>query len=333
MYTNKIEELPNQQDILLEEHYDIEIVSINTEKDTISSIEGQIILTNPKELEITKINIDGMETAVNSINTQKGMTYINFKATPNKYYDSYKIDKIYYKENNNERVIEVEGKIEQQFYKEIYSYEDWQSIEDGTYQNYRLMNDLDFANRKDIKTNVTIGRLEGTADGSIKTIKNINLKFDTEDNSLIKTVMYKLTNIKFEDVNINNDSKSGNYSNLIKNNNGEISNLEFDRVTINSANMSYTGIVGNTSGYINNIKMTEVEVTGTNYVGGLLCYSDGSNGIENIQADNITIQATGTNIGGIVAYNRKNNISNIEIKNSIINGKNDVGGAIGNEQD
>ena len=330
MYTNKIEELPNQQDILLEEHYDIEIVSINTEKDTISSIEGQIILTNPKELEITKINIDGMETAVNSINTQKGMTYINFKATPNKYYDSYKIDKIYYKENNNERVIEVEGKIEQQFYKEIYSYEDWQSIEDGTYQNYRLMNDLDFANRKDIKTNVTIGRLEGTADGSIKTIKNINLKFDTEDNSLIKTVMYKLTNIKFEDVNINNDSKSGNYSNLIKNNNGEISNLEFDRVTINSANMSYTGIVGNTSGYINNIKMTEVEVTGTNYVGGLLCYSDGSNGIENIQADNITIQATGTNIGGIVAYNRKNNISNIEIKNSIINGKNDVGGAIGN---
>ena len=330
MYTNKIEELPNQQDILLEEHYDIEIVSINTEKDTISSIEGQIILTNPKELEITKINIDGMEAAVNSINTQKGMTYINFKATPNKYYDSYKIDKIYYKENNNERVIEVEGKIEQQFYKEIYSYEDWQSIEDGTYQNYRLMNDLDFANRKDIKTNVTIGRLEGTADGSIKTIKNINLKFDTEDNSLIKTVMYKLTNIKFEDVNINNDSKSGNYSNLIKNNNGEISNLEFDRVTINSANMSYTGIVGNTSGYINNIKMTEVEVTGTNYVGGLLCYSDGSNGIENIQADNITIQATGTNIGGIVAYNRKNNISNIEIKNSIINGKNDVGGAIGN---
>ena len=330
MYTNKIEELPNQQDILLEEHYDIEIVSINTEKDTISSIEGQIILTNPKELEITKINIDGMETAVNSINTQKGMTYINFKATPNKYYDSYKIDKIYYKENNNERVIEVEGKIEQQFYKEIYSYEDWQSIEDGTYQNYRLMNDLDFANRKDIKTNVTIGRLEGTADGSIKTIKNINLKFDTEDNSLIKTVMYKLTNIKFEDVNINNDSKSGNYSNLIKNNNGEISNLEFDRVTINSANMSYTGIVGNTSGYINNIKMTEVEVTGTNYVGGLLCYSDGSNGIENIQADNITIQATGTKIGGIVAYNANNLIRNIEINNSNINGGNDVGGAIGN---
>ena len=330
MYTNKIEELPNQQDILLEEHYDIEIVSINTEKDTISSIEGQIILTNPKELEITKINIDGMETAVNSINTQKGMTYINFKATPNKYYDSYKIDKIYYKENNNERVIEVEGKIEQQFYKEIYSYEDWQSIEDGTYQNYRLMNDLDFANRKDIKTNVTIGRLEGTADGSIKTIKNINLKFDTEDNSLIKTVMYKLTNIKFEDVNINNDSKSGNYSNLIKNNNGEISNLEFDRVTINSANMSYTGIVGNTSGYINNIKMTEVEVTGTNYVGGLLCYSDGSNGIENIQADNVTIQATGTKIGGIVAYNANNLIRNIEINNSNINGGNDVGGAIGN---
>ncbi len=330
MYTNKIEELPNQQDILLEEHYDIEIVSINTEKDTISSIEGQIILTNPKELEITKINIDGMETAVNSINTQKGMTYINFKATPNKYYDSYKIDKIYYKENNNERVIEVEGKIEQQFYKEIYSYEDWQSIEDGTYQNYRLMNDLDFANRKDIKTNVTIGRLEGTADGSIKTIKNINLKFDTEDNSLIKTVMYKLTNIKFEDVNINNDSKSGNYSNLIKNNNGEISNLEFDRVTINSANMSYTGIVGNTSGYINNIKMTEVEVTGTNYVGGLLCYSDGSNGIENIQADNITIQATGNNVGGVIGYNRNNGINNIEIKNSDINGNSNVGGAIGN---
>ena len=329
MNTNKTEELPNQQDIPIEENYDIEIVSINTEKDTIDSIMGQIILTNPNELEITKINIDGMEVSINSINTQNGMTYINFKATPNKYYDSYKIDKIYYKENDNEQVLDVEGKIEQQFYKEIYSFEDWQSIEDGSYQNYRLMNDLDFVGKTGIKTNVTIGRLEGAADGSIKTIKNINLEFDTADNSFIKTVMYKMTNIKFENVNITNDSKSGDYSNLIRNNNGNIEDLQFENVEINADKINYVGIIGNSSGYINNIKMTEVNVTGQNYVASLLCYSNGSNGIENVQADNITIQATGNNVGGVVAYNSGNIINNIYIKDSEIEGNDTVGGTVG----
>ena len=329
MNTNKAEELPNQQDIPIEENYAIEIASINAEKDTIDSIIGQIILTNPNELEITKINIDGMDVSISSINTQNGMTYINFKATPNKYYDSYKLDKIYYKENDNEQLLEVEGKIEQQFYKEIYSFEDWQSIEDGTYQNYRLMNDLDFANRKDVKTNVTIGRLEGAADGSIKTIKNINLEFDTADNSFIKTVMYKMTNIKFENVNITNTAKSGDYSNLIRNNNGNIEDLQFENVEINADKIEYVGIIGNSSGYINNIKMTNINVTGQHYVASLLSYSNGSNGIENVQAENITIQASGNIIGGVVAYNLGNIINNIYIKDSEIEGNDNVGGVMG----
>ena len=329
MNTEKIEELPNQEDIRIVENTDIEIASINTEKDTVNSIMGQVILTNPNELEITNINIDGMDVTINNINTQNVITYINFNATPNKYYDSYKLDKIYYKENESEQLLEIEGKIKQQFYKEIYSFEDWQSIEDGTYQNYRLMNDLDFANRKDIKTNVTIGRLEGSADESIKTIKNIDLKFDTADNSFIKNIMYKMTNIKFENVSIINYSKSGDYSNLIKNNNGIIENLQFESIEINADKINYVGILGNSSGYISNIKLSQVNVTGQNYVASLLCYSNGSNGIENVQADNITIQATGNNVGGVVAYNSGNIINNIYIKDSEIEGNDTVGGTVG----
>ena len=147
MNTNKKEMLQNQKDIYIDEYNEISVISIKTEKDTVSSIEGQILLNNPKRLEITNININFMDTFIKNINSKEGITYIYFNANPNKYFDTYKLDTIYYKEDSLVKELKAEVKIEQQFYKEIYNCEDWQTIDNETYQNYRLMNDLDFKDR------------------------------------------------------------------------------------------------------------------------------------------------------------------------------------------
>ena len=329
LYTDKEAELPNQEDIYIDENNDLEILAISTEKDTISSVIGQIELSNPKKFEITKIDINGMDITINSINTQGELTFINFKATPIKYYDSYKLEKVYYKNGKEEKVFDTEAKIEQQFFKEIYSFEDWQAIEVGEYQNYKIMNNLDFSNKTNIKTNLTIGRLEGPSDGTLRKIKNINIEFNSANNSLIKTIAYSMKNLKFENIEINSTAKNVNYNNLIKDNNGEIENVEFENITLNTSNVNYVGIIGNSSGYVNNIKMSNINITGQKYVSGLLCYSNSSNGIENIDAEKITIKANGDTVAGVVAYNRNNYINNIEIRESEIEGNNNVGGAIG----
>ena len=297
MDTEKRQKLPNQNDIYIRENNKIEIVNIKTEKDAINSIVGQIIISNPEEIEITNVNINSMNVTIDSIKTEKGVTYINFKAIPNKYYDTYKLDKIYYKEDDITKELNTESRINQQFYKEIYSYEDWQAIEDGTYQNYRLMNDLDFSNKGKIKTNVTIGRLEGANDGKIKTIKNINLEFNNNEEALIDTIMYNMENIKFDSISINNLRNNGDYCNLIGANNGNIVNTEFSNISVNTANMSYVGIIGNNSGYLNNIKMLDINITGKNRIAGLVCYSSFAKGIENISAERINILASGNDIG------------------------------------
>ena len=52
------------------------------------------------------------------------------------------------------------AEIQVQFYKEIYTYEDWQNIEADTFQNYRLMADIDFSGKTSVKSNIGVNRLE-----------------------------------------------------------------------------------------------------------------------------------------------------------------------------
>lgn len=155
------EVLPNQPDTYLDASNEFKIDSIEIEKSAVDQVEGQIVVINTNEAEVTGLEIDGMDVTVTSIITRDGKSYINITAKPNKFYDTYKITKVKYKESGVEREQDVEGKIEVQFYKELYNFEDWQEIEIGTYQNYKLMADIDFSGRTNIKTNVTMARLEG----------------------------------------------------------------------------------------------------------------------------------------------------------------------------
>ena len=105
-------------------------------------------------------------------------------------------------ENREEKVQDIEGKIEVQFFKELYTYEDWQSIEEGTFQNYRLMADIDFAGKKDMKTNVGMNRLESP--GEKHSLKNIEIEVNESSFGIIGTIKESMKNISFENIKITN---------------------------------------------------------------------------------------------------------------------------------
>ena len=157
--TQGTELLPNQEDIRIEQTEEMIVEKVTSSKTDANTIEALIEISNPGEKEIVDIEVEDMEITITKNNTENGKTYIEIKATPTRYYDSYKVSKIIYEENEEEKEQETSARIEEQFYKELYSYEDWQGIEEGTYQNYKLMNDIDFEGRENIKCNVTMSRL------------------------------------------------------------------------------------------------------------------------------------------------------------------------------
>ncbi len=342
--TGGVELLPNQVDIYLEDNNQeenvlIEIESTEAEKTNTTEAEINIRLKNPKEVEITGITIEDMESIITKNITQNGITNITIRATPERFYDSYKLTEIKYKNNNSdeEQIKIVETEIKVQFYKELYTYEDWQSIEEGTYQNYRLMADIDFRGRTNIKNNITVNRLE--AENNIYTLRNINLEFDEANTGLIQNVKTSMKNIGFENITLTNAKTSGDYFGIVSNNNGNVENLKFIGITIEAEGISNVGLIGGmTSGNIENIKLERINIKGKSYVGGFIgnlnirVYSS----INNIIGNDVTVEGSENYVGGMVGYLTGGSSAditieckNLKVENSNINGEDYVGGIIG----
>ena len=335
--------LPNQTDILIKDStapVTLEIESTQVTKPNTTEAEVSIIINNPQEVEITGIEIEDMGTTIIRNITQDGITNVVVRATPNRYYDSYKLTKIKYKVNTSEdeqvqeKIKEVEAELKVQFYKEIYTYQDWQSIEEGTYQNYRLMADIDFSGKTNIKNNITVNRLE--AESNIYTLKNIELEFNAENTGLIQNVKTSIKNIRFENITLKNTKGSGNYFGIIATNTGDVQNLQFNQITIEAEGMSYVGIIGKTTqGNIENIEMNDINIKGKVYIGGFIGsvnIDTGDTVINNVIGNNVTVEGAGNYVGGTIGYQAGStvDISNITIENSNIKGKDYyTGGSIG----
>ena len=311
--------LPNQEDIYLDKSNEFKIDSINIEKSAVDQIAGQVVITNTKEAEVTGLEIDGMDVNVTNVITRNEKSYINITAKPNKFYDIYKITKVRYKEEGKQKEKDVEGKVEVQFFKELYTFEDWQTIDRETYQNYILMNDIDFKGKTHINLDVGIGRLKTNGDN--KTLKNINI----ENVSLIRKVENEIENINFENINILSNNNSNNIG-VISNLSGNMNNINCKDITIKASNTDSVGIVGINFGNIMKINMENVNILGKNYVGGLTGIS--SSKINDVTANKITIRGkdyTGGIVGELSA-----NIENVNITSLNLEGNNYVGGIIGN---
>ena len=321
------EVIPNQKDIKIEEEI-FSIRSIETRKDDNYLAEIRIEINNPNNLNITKLEIDGLDINITKNKTEAGITYIDMKVKPIRYWDNYKISKICYNENNVEKKVDIMSKIDLQFFKDINNYADWQDINAESAENYNLMTDLDFTGKK-VKTNLSIGRLKGNN----HTISNINVNM-SNSGGIIKEITARIEEITIKDINITNET-TGSYTGIIGNLSGEMENIKFENVIIDAPKRDFVAcIASTTSKKINNIELNNVKVTGKNYVGGLLTKTDESEKT-NIKAEKLEIKGEGYFVGGVAGYipwanyNAETKVSNLVVKDSKISGYKYVGGIIG----
>ena len=320
--------LPNQDDVSFIEEKKLEVQNIEIERVGGNTLNLRLEIKNTNNYQITNIVIDDMDTKIDKDSTQDGVTYIDITATPNKYYDSYKISKIQYLDNGQEKSLQTEIRINEQFYKEIYTFEDWQNIDSTTFENYRLMADIDFNGRNNINIGINIARLEGNN----HTLKNINLSFTDAQTGIINTVKNELCNVQFENISIENETENSNVG-LIVNNTGEITNILFKDITINAPNADYVAcITKNENSNTSEIQLNNVHVTGKGIVSGFIAETYATN-FENITADKLDITGNGQYVGGIfgnILSKQAVKLTNISLTNSnILGSQNDVGGIVG----
>ena len=344
--------LPNQEKILIPEKTEIYIENIEAEKSNINEMQAILTINNPLGKQIANVVIDNMNITTKSIVNKNGKTYITLSANPTGFYDSYKVSGIEYIDDEDKKSISTEAKIELKFYKELYNVQDWQAIEMGTYQNYRLMNDIDFNNMPNIKCNVTMKELITNNDEQY-TLKNIKLDFSEGNSGLIRKVD-AIKNINFENIEIENSTSNSKIAIIVA---GEqINKCNFTNISITANKADYIGCIFTTTDNMDNISLNNINIIGKNYVGSLCpnlghvvqnvsatdIYVEGTNYIGGI-AGNLTgiihtgsmvnINVTGSQyIGGIAGYsNRATNdsIYNCAVSDSNISGKTYVGGLVG----
>ena len=326
LYSNRKELLPNQTENKLKEDMELEIEEVEADKTSSNIVKLRVVIKNSKEVKITKLYIEDMDAKIDADITKEGKTYLNITATPTRYYDSYKISKIKYIEKKKKKEKQVEAKIETQFYKEIYTYEDWAEIGTDTYENYKLMADINFENKENIKTNLTIGKLEGNG----HKIKNLKIVLKESNSGLIKLIKTTLNNTNFENINIVN-SASGERTGVIANSNGKIEKITINNITVNAPKMNKVGFIGNsTSEEIKNINMDTIEIIGNGNVAGLAGGSELPI-LREVDAKNLNIVGSGNYVGGVLSNPTKRigyNIKNVTVSNSHIQGVDYVGGVL-----
>ena len=322
--TNEL--LPNQEDINLKTDNKFNIDNISIEKINNDTVNIRLEIENLNEDQITAITIEDMETEITRNITSKKTTYIEITGKPQKYYDSYRLAKIIYLNKDKEQEENVEMKLNVQFYKEIYTFEDWQNIDEESIQNYRIMSDIDFSGKINIKNKINVSRF----DGNNHVLKNISLKLDN-NSALINFVQNEIKDITFENIEINSENATNNIG-IILRNSGRIENIVFKDININAPKASYVAPISrNESMTIENINLNNIEIVGKSCIGGLIGRTIAGN-FTNIVAEEININSE-SYVGGIFGYmisQENSEIKDVTINNSeIVGTSNRIGGIVG----
>ena len=329
--------LPNQEDNILEIQADLEIESIEAQKTGEFNFEARINLINVQDVQITSLTIDGADIEITRNVNQAGKTYIDIRATVTRCLDNYKIASLKYIDQSGEtKEANVNGQIELQYYREIASFEDWQNINENGYENYRLVADIDFAGKTNVKNNICINRLE--TNGQSHTLKNLNLTVNTSYSGLIKEVKTNLQNINFENITIE-ATETVSYMGVIVISSAEnVSSININNLTLNTKGNDVGFIARSIGTTISDITLTGVSITGGTRIGALAGYTFTKN-IDNITANDINIRATGTYIGGIIGQienKQSGHLKNVTISgNTTIEttnrGNSYIGGVLGHK--
>lgn len=309
--------LPNQEDdklfvnvlninnLVMDKHADYALITI--------------YLDNPNEYTITNVGIEDARAEITRNVNTNGLTVIEFKMYPEKYLDSYKINKIIYKDNDIEKTVDKDYKLEAIFYKNLSTFDDWQKVSKIVAENYILTNDIDFTGKSRINTGVAFNRLETSTDETTFSLKGINLEYKTNGSyyGLISKVVTSIKNIGFEDVTITNSSTAGNsFNNIMIYNYGIMSGVKFNNVTIDAPKKNFIAPIGDNFGTtIQNITVKDINITGNQYSSGFIARTNNSmtDKVDNINGENITINANSQYTGGLFGF-FQNSINNQEIR-------------------
>lgn len=329
-YLSSDELLPNQVD---NEFYlsDFRIDNVVSTK-SVTDATLQITINNPENYEITDLHIEGLKIVrVNkNINTGDGKTFYEVYTTPEKYYDSYLIDKITYLKDGEEFSFNPSTKVVLLFYKDLRTFEDWQKISTDSYENYRLVNDIDFAGKRNIKTGILINKLEGTDDGH--TIKNVDISIT--NGGLIDTLACNMQKVNFENITINNTSNLA-YVGIIRFLNGNMADVNFRNISITGKGTA-VGIVSYNQGQdIRRVNLDTINVknsSSANFTSGFIAYSRYFD-ISYVNGQHMNITSSGSYDGGIVGYIIESlsspSVYNITVDDVTIKGVSYVGSVFG----
>ena len=279
---------------------------------------------NRNNLNLTRVKIENndmemipgtWQTSVDS----SGLTVVTFVATPNRAYDSYKIESIYYERNGQEIEKEITTKIKVELYKGISNATEWNEFFSGEGrtsegQNVKITGNIDFSTVSKIESNVVIGKLEAD---SMLAISNVNMTNVSSYTGFIKEIKTSFKNIKFENCNI---SGNASYTGLIYVLRGATNNCQFNNINI-SCNGDFIGPVSrNIAGSFNNITLKNVVIRGRSYVGSLCGQATSLGSSSNIEGTYIKVTGSGNYVGGIFGYS-DGALRNISAYQYSINGK------------
>ncbi|MFI3307229.1 MAG: LamG-like jellyroll fold domain-containing protein [Mycoplasmatota bacterium] len=304
-------ELPTSDDNDLIDVISTEIVEIADDY-----VIANINFNNPSGEEIVSIGVKDLENEfLTSQSNENGKSTITVKfSNPSQYFSEYSLMSVttktaygtyYIREfEENERLLDVE------FYKSIYTIDDFKLIKSYPKWNFSLESDLDFINATDYRVNVDF---YGKFDGNDYTLSNIKLDAGYG-------LFYRTYGAEIYDVNVFNISKQdtaswGTYFGLI--------------------GLTYSGTK------IDDVHMNYVFSKATAYLGGIVGYFDGTSVITNSSVDNMTVilpedSTSDVYIGGIAARTLSSSsiynsyVTNMDIENNMSTSRNVyIGGITG----
>ncbi len=297
----------------------------------------QFIINNPSGETITNIKIKNLECKIESQEYSEGKSkVIAILNNPIICVSEYSVMSIStkgaYNQEYTRKFKEKERLISIDFYREIYTTDDWKAINKSTNENYILMQDLDFKNNP--KDAIIWSSLTGKIDGNNHNIRNI----DVLGSGIILEVKNEIKNIKFENIYLQtNINVSGIIHTAYKIENVHANNVIIDR---NNNNMSggYTGgVVGflanemkNCS--INNITIIDNSICSKYRIGGLVGVANRAK-MYNCFATNVNMHiknGTYKGVGGLIgSIEVETNVKNCYASGKIEIDGDEIGGLIG----
>ena len=312
------------------------LLNQGTESETSAAL-VEFVFSNRDGLDIAALDIEGLTVKLDlaTANTEDGYTTIlGLVTNPETFNSEYLIRKVCYYRNNVLKENTIDYTLLADFYRSIYTVDDWYNYVvlkagNNECENVRIMADIDFDGVVADKIIVT-GTFTAKIDGNNHTLKNIDLQA-----GLKTTSTYAVRNLF-------SASPSIDYS-------GVVSDLYIENYkaggTYTTKNKTYVARYGSVfrtvKGTINGVHLKDAQITSFDYEGGIVAYVDVGAEIINCTVKNIDIvyqepdnQNIDASIGGVAGY-----VTNARITHCLATGvtitaeemksSNGIGGVVG----